>query len=111
MNFVPERLFNLRNSFGINKAEAARRLNMSAMGYGRYEKGEREPSFQTVTYIAQVFGSSADYLYGQTDDMSAKEYVVSVDSNPVLFELVKNVKDDEKLLKRVAAYAEKLCKE
>ena len=81
------------------------------MGYGRYEKGEREPSFQTVTYIAQVFGSSADYLYGQTDDMSAKEYVVSVDSNPVLFELVKNVKDDEKLLKRVAAYAEKLCKE
>lgn len=111
MNFVPEHLINLRNSFGINKAEAARRLNMSAMGYGRYEKGEREPSFQTVTYIAQVFGSSADYLYGQTDDMSAKEYVVSVDSNPVLFELVKNVKDDEKLLKRVAAYAEKLCKE
>lgn len=111
MNFVPERSINLRNSFGINKAEAARRLNMSAMGYGRYEKGEREPSFQTVTYIAQVFGSSADYLYGQTDDMSAKEYVVSVDSNPVLFELVKNVKDDEKLLKRVAAYAEKLCKE
>ena len=42
MNFVPERLINLRNSFGINKAEAARRLNMSAMGYGRYEKGERE---------------------------------------------------------------------
>ena len=39
MNFQPERLLQLRTSLNINKAEAARRLNISAMAYGRYEKG------------------------------------------------------------------------
>ena len=39
----------------ISKAEAARQLNISAMTYGRYEKGEREPSYPSVSYIAQIF--------------------------------------------------------
>ena len=38
MKFQPERLLQLRTSLNINKAEAARRLNISAMAYGRYEK-------------------------------------------------------------------------
>lgn len=52
MNFCPERLVEVRTSLNINKAEAARRLNISAMAYGRYEKGEREPSYQSVFYCA-----------------------------------------------------------
>ena len=44
MKFQPERLIQLRNTLNINKAEAARRLNISPMEYGRYEKGQREPS-------------------------------------------------------------------
>lgn len=67
MKFNPERLIDLRQSLGINKAEAARRLHMSAMGYGRYESGDREPSYQTVSFIAQTFHSSVDYLYGMSD--------------------------------------------
>ena len=46
MHFCPERLIQVRESLHINKAEAARRLNLSAMAYGRYERGEREPSYQ-----------------------------------------------------------------
>ena len=42
MHFCPERLIQVRESLHINKAEAARRLNLSAMAYGRYERGERE---------------------------------------------------------------------
>ena len=71
MNFIPERLIALRQSLGISKAAAARMLNMSAMGYGRYENGERVPSYQTVAFIAQVFHSSVEYLYGATDDKAA----------------------------------------
>ena len=48
MKFYPERLTQLRESLNISKAEAARRLNISAMTYGRYEKGEREPSYQSA---------------------------------------------------------------
>ena len=54
MNFCPERLVEVRTSLNINKAEAARRLNISAMAYGRYEKGEREPSYQSVCFIARI---------------------------------------------------------
>ena len=39
MTFQPERLIQLRTSLHINKAEATRQLNISAIAYGRYEKG------------------------------------------------------------------------
>ena len=43
MKFQPERLIQLRNTLNINKTEAARRLNISPMVYGRYENGQRDP--------------------------------------------------------------------
>ena len=41
---IPERLIKSRKLLGLNKAEAARLLNLSKMGYDRYESGERSPS-------------------------------------------------------------------
>ena len=69
MNFCPERLIQLRTSLNINKAEAARQLNISAMAYGRYERGEREPSYQSACFIAQTFHCNVDFLYGISDQM------------------------------------------
>lgn len=67
MKFQPERLIQLRNTLNINKAEAARRLNISPMVYGRYENGQREPSYPTVGFIAQTFNCNIDFLYGTSD--------------------------------------------
>jgi transcriptional regulator with XRE-family HTH domain len=106
MKFVPERLISLRKSIGINKAEAARRLNMSAMGYGRYEKGEREPSFQTVSFIAQTFGTTVDYLYGASEDTEPTVITIQKKDNPELFELVLSAGKDDEMLKRLLAYAD-----
>ena len=105
MYFVPERLISLRESIGINKAEAARRLNMSAMGYGRYENGDREPSFQTVSFIAQTFNSSTDYLYGLSESKEPVSVTISSADEPELFMLVESVRNDGELLKRLLAYA------
>lgn len=55
MNFCPERLIQLRTSLNINKAEAARQLNISAMAYGRYERGEREPSYNLHVLSHRLF--------------------------------------------------------
>ena len=55
MKFQPERLIQLRNTLNINKAEAARRLNISPMVYGRYENGQRDPSYPTVCFIAAIY--------------------------------------------------------
>lgn len=105
MDFKPERLISLRQSLGINKAEAARRLNISAMGYGRYENGEREPSYQTVSFIAQTFNSSVDYLYGKTDDKNATTLTISAKDEPDLFFLVESIRNDSHMLERLLAYA------
>ena len=108
MNFQPDRLIALRQSLGINKAEAARRLNMSAMGYGRYEHGEREPSFATVSFIAQSFGTTTDYLYGLSDDAAADTITISADKNPELFTLVRSCLDDASTARRLLAYWKKM---
>lgn len=108
MQFSADNLMKVRSQLGITKAEAARRLNMSAMGYGRYEKGEREPSFQTVSFIAQTFGTSTDYLYGITDDPDAKSVTIEYDQNPELFTLIQICLSDENKTQRLLAYFKKL---
>ena len=110
MRFCIDRLITLRTQLGITKAEAARRLNMSAMGYGRYEKGEREPSFQTVSFIAQTFGTSTDYLYGITDDPDLKNVSIEYNQNPELFDLVQTVLHDSAKAQRLLAYYNELNK-
>ena len=79
MKFQPQKLKVIREQLGITKAEAARRLNMSAMGYGRYESGERAPSFQTVSFIAQQFGTSVEYLYGETEIADPSSVTISAE--------------------------------
>ena len=108
MKFMPERLTALRIAQGITRAEAARRLNMSAMGYGRYEKGERTPSFQTVSFIAQHFNTSTDYLYGLSDDESTSTITISSSIDPDLFLLVKTAQTNRDMISRLLAYAEQL---
>ncbi|MBO4680078.1 MAG: helix-turn-helix transcriptional regulator [Lachnospiraceae bacterium] len=108
MKFKAERLITIREQLGLNKAEAARRLNMSAMGYGRYENGQREPSFQTVCFIASTFNTTSDYLYGLTDDSSPSTITISSSENPELFSILNSLQNDKKLEKRLLAYYKKL---
>ena len=48
---IPERLKFVRENMGITMAEASRRLNLSKIGYCRYEYGERVPSQKTLEII------------------------------------------------------------
>ena len=109
MKFKAERLIQIREQLGINKAEAARKLNMSAMGYGRYENGQREPSFQTVCFIASTFGTTSDYLYGLTDDSSSSTITISSSESPELFSFVNSLQKDRDLEKKLLAYFKSLC--
>ena len=108
MKFMPERLIALRTELGITRAEAARRLNISAMGYGRYEKGERTPSFQTVSFLAQYFNTSTDYLYGLADKDTISSITIHSSDDPELFLLVQTVQDNKDMIPRLLAYAEQL---
>ena len=110
MHFNPSRLKEVREKLGINKAEAARRLNMTAMGYGRYENGQREPSFQTLSYIAQIFGTSVDYLCDESDISTADFITITKGSHPELFELVNELQKDSDSTRRILSYYHQLTK-
>lgn len=62
------RLRKLRESRRITQKELAKILNVSESAIGMYERGEREPNFETVDKIANYFNVPIDYLLGRTDD-------------------------------------------
>ena len=111
MTFMPERLIELRTALGITRAEAARRLSMSAMCYGRYEKGERTPSYQTVSFMAHHFNTSTDYLYGLTDEAAISSITIHSSEDPDLFLLVQSAMADKDMIPRLLAYAQQLTEE
>lgn len=108
---LPERLKLAREKLGITMAEASRRLNLSKIGYCRYEYGERVPSIQTIEVIAQCFHTSVDYLVGLTDNPSPTQIVVDKETNPELFELIELCRNkDSEQIKRLITYYQELSK-
>ena len=109
---LPERIKIARENLGITKAEAARRLNLSKIGYCRYEYGERTPSIQTLEVIARCFNTSIDYLIGETDDITPNHIVISQKDDPIMFELVTSLQNsNEDFINRILAYYQALTKE
>ena len=106
---IPERLRAARENIGITMAEAARRLNLSKIGYCRYEYGDRTPSPQTVEVIARVFETSVAFLTGESEEMAPDFILIDKNGNPELFELVQSLSAyDSNTHKRILAYAKKL---
>lgn len=111
-NLLAERIKQARENIGITKAEASRRLNLSKIGYCRYEYGERTPSMQTLEVIARCFNTSVDYLTGKTDDIQSDQIVISKKNTPELFDFVSSLQDsDAKLVSRLLAYYKALASE
>ena len=108
-HLLPERLIAIREKNGLNKAEAARLLNLSKMGYGRYESGERSPSPQMLEVIAQKLHTSVAYLTGASSSPREQCIVVSKKENPSLFLLVKEMQScDERTIRRLMEYYKRI---
>ncbi len=104
-----ERLIECRKALGITKQEAAKRMQMSQPAYLRYESGERTPSIQVIHFMANVLGTSADYLTNKTDNPTPNTYWVNSESEPELFSLVETYCNaDESSKERLLAYFSKL---
>lgn len=66
----PARLKELRQSRNLTQKDVYTAVKMSALGYQRYEYGEREPSFKYLIALADFFDVSLDYLVGRSDNPS-----------------------------------------
>lgn len=63
-----DRLKELRTSRNLTQKQVYEAVGMSAIGYQRYEYGDREPAYQKLIALADYFGVSIDYLVGRTDN-------------------------------------------
>lgn len=112
-------LKSLRTSMKLTQDELAKKLNISRSTIGMYEKGAREPDFETLELIADFFNVDIDFLLGRTtkttylvnghDKMSestdsyylnddARELAEFMFKNPeykVLFDASRKVKKDD----------------
>lgn len=61
------RLKDLRLQHNLLQKDIAGMLNCSIPVYCRYEKGEREPPFETIQRLADFYGVTVDYLMGRDE--------------------------------------------
>ena len=56
------RLKELRDIKGVTQKAVAIAISQSPNNYARYERGEREPDFNTLRKLSKYFGVSIDYM-------------------------------------------------
>lgn len=64
----PQRLLELRKSFGFSQQKLSEILFLGDSAISSYESGYAEPSFDTLIKMAFFFHVSTDYLLGVSDD-------------------------------------------
>lgn len=64
---VYERLQSAREESRKTQTEVANILGITRQAYNHYETGKREPSLDTISKLATLYGVSVDYLLGKTD--------------------------------------------
>ena len=77
-----ERLKSLRSEKGWSQQRLADELKLSKSSINMYERGEREPGFETMEAIADTFNVDMDYLYGRTDVKIAEPIQFNADAVP-----------------------------
>lgn len=99
----------LRLKSGLTQDEMAKKIGVSRSAIGMYEAGEREPNFEILECIADLFNVDIDYLLGvkQTTEVIPDTYYLNDEArdmanflfeNPdykVLFDASRKVKKED----------------
>ena len=65
---VYPRIRDLREDRDMNQTQLAKMLGMSQTGYSKYETGENDIPTAVLIKLARFYGTSIDYLLGETND-------------------------------------------
>ncbi|MBN6889805.1 transcriptional regulator with XRE-family HTH domain [Cytobacillus horneckiae] len=76
-----ERLINLRKSKKWRQEDMAKKLGVARTTYASYEQGHRQPDYETLIAISNIFEVTIDYLLKGEDYRSqAKEILDNPDT-------------------------------
>ena len=77
-----QRLRELRNKKEITQTELGNIIGVSKSSVNMYERGAREPGFETLEAIADYFNVDMDYLMGRSEDKASSSYEPIDKQNP-----------------------------
>lgn len=113
-----ERLKELRERKGLSQVALADKLGVSKSAVSMYERGERNPDFETLEIIADFFNVDMNYLLGKDDgsvyylDPEAAEMAKEIFDDPnlrILFDATRKVSKED--LQLVVDMVKRLKKE
>ena len=68
MTALYERLIALREKNCLSQTEVARALKVTPALISAYEKGERKPSLERLSDLADLYHSTTDYILGRREE-------------------------------------------
>ncbi|WP_282937405.1 helix-turn-helix transcriptional regulator [Paenibacillus sp. RC67] len=99
-----ERIASLREKHSLTQEGLSTKLGITRASLSHYENNRREPDYDTIVSIANLFNVSIDYLIGRTDDPhrvldeDVREFVDALElSNEKIMEKFALTIDGEKL--------------
>lgn len=92
MSNLKERIKFLRNTLGVSQQELADKVGVSKSSINMYERGEREPSIETMEAIADYFNVDMDYLIGKSNYKSKYAWLDSIKEDDEGFSCSKSEK-------------------
>lgn len=94
------RLKELRQINGLTQSQLADKLGCNQTAIGKYERGDLQPSIETLFKLADIFGCSVDYLLGREDNfgnISIKANINLTAEEKRLFELFNRLSKERRL--------------
>ena len=88
------RLRGLRQENGESQNDLAKSIGISKSSINMYERGEREPGFETMEAIADHYNVDMDYLYGRTEIRNAYDELLKSGVDPSIPEHLKKDYED-----------------
>ena len=82
------RLRDLRKQYGYTQKELGEKIGVSDNTITNYEKGVRQPSYEILQSLANIFECSIDYILGRTNNK--KEILVPPEKGQALIVKAKN---------------------
>jgi transcriptional regulator with XRE-family HTH domain len=82
------RLKNLRNEKKLTQGDVANKLNIALTTYANYEQGTRNPDWNMLLRLSDIFDCSVDYMIGRTNNR--KEVLIPPNEGEILLTKAKN---------------------
>lgn len=84
----------LRTNHSLSQTALAEQLGISKSAVSMYEQGRREPDFNVLRKIADIFQVEIDYLLGRSDSASGNYEPVTIAAHLDTADLTQDELDD-----------------